>query len=170
MKKVRITPIHLVLFLYLFFFFFFFSLAHLYYNIIIIPFLFCGRWRPPIPGWLSIYRLFFWMLWEMLPSLIPAFALFTLSPSPSPSCTCHAGYLQVDGSIMSEEFFKAAYYGILISEQQVIRLKKEFIPWFIYSLFCLIISPSGQHVKKTIPDVSFNRTKINKISRITRHL
>ena len=65
------------------------------------------------------------MLWEMIPSLITAFRLFTLSPSPS--CTCHAGYLQVDGSILSEEFFKAAYYGNLKAEQQVIRLKKEFI-------------------------------------------
>ena len=64
----------------------------------------------------------------------------------NPSCTCHAGYLQVDGSIMSEEFFKAAYYGILKSEQQVIRIKKEFIAWFIYIL-------------QTIPDVIFNRTR-----------
>ena len=47
---------------------------------------------------------------------------------------------------MSEEFFKAAYYGILKSEQQVIRIKKEFIAWFIYIL-------------QTIPDVIFNRTR-----------
>ena len=73
------------------------------------------------------------MLWEMIPSLITAFRLFTLSPSPS--STCHAGYLQVDGSILSEEFFKAAYYGNLKAEQQMIRLKKEFIAWFIYIFF-----------------------------------
>ena len=35
---------------------------------------------------------------------------------------------------MSEEFFKAAYHGIPKAEQQVIRLKKEFIPWLIYTL------------------------------------
>ena len=91
------------------------------------------------------------MLWEMIPSLITAFPLFTLSPSPPrppfPSCTCNAGYLLVDGSIMSEEFFKAAYYGNLTAEQQGIRIKKEFIAWFIYILFCFNFSPSGQHVK-----------------------
>ena len=75
------------------------------------------------------------------------FRAFHPLPPPPPSLFLYAGYLQVDGSIMSEEFFKAAYYGILKSEQQVIRPKKEFIPWFIYILFCLIISPSGQHVK-----------------------
>ena len=67
--------------------------------------------------------------------------------SPSPSCTCNAGYLLIDGSIMSEEFFKAAYYANLTAEQQGIRLKKEFIAWFIYILFCFNFCPSGQHVK-----------------------
>ena len=81
------------------------------------------------------------MLWEMIPSLITAFPLFTLSPSPS--CTCNAGYLLVDGSIMSEEFFKAAYYGNLTAEQQGIRLKKEFIAWFIYILFCSNFPQAG---------------------------
>ena len=44
---------------------------------------------------------------------------------------------------MSEEFFKAAYYGNLTAEQQGIRLKKEFIAWFIYILFCSNFPQAG---------------------------
>ena len=94
---------------------------------------------------------------KMLPSLIS----YVLSRfSPSPSWACHTGYLQVGGSLISEEFFKAAYHGIPKAEWQVIRVKKEFIPGFIYSLCCLIVSPNGQHVNTILPDVSLTEQKL----------
>ena len=58
---------------------------------------------------------------------------------PPPFCTCHTGYLQVDCFIMSEEFFKAVCHGIPKAEQQVIHLKKEFIPWLIYILKQIVL-------------------------------
>ena len=86
------------------------------------------------------------MLWEMIPSLITALPLFTLSPSPS--CTCNAGYLLVDGSIMSEEFFKAAYYGNLTAEQQGIRLKKGIYCMVYLHSFLLHFFPKRAARKK----------------------
>ena len=136
----------------------FFFLAHICCNIINNS-LFVLQTLATSNSWLAehLWIIFFWlgdanklnkhgkqrsaMLWEMIPSLITAFPLFTLSPSPS--CTCNAGYLLVDVSIMSEEFFKAVYYGNLTAEQQGIRLKKEFIAWFIYILFCSNFPQAG---------------------------
>ena len=40
---------------------------------------------------------------------------------------------------MSEEFFKAVCHGIPKAEQQVIHLKKEFIPWLIYILKQIVL-------------------------------
>ena len=40
---------------------------------------------------------------------------------------------------MNEEFFKAVCHGIPKAEQQVIRLKKEFIPWLIYILKQIVL-------------------------------
>ena len=90
------------------------------------------------------------MLWEIasFSYFLRSFALFSLP------------YLsQVGGSLISEEFFKAANHGIPKAEWQVIRVKKEFIPGFIYSLCCLIVSPNVQRVNTILPDVSLTEQK-----------
>ena len=78
--------------------------------------------------------------------------------------------LQVDGFMIGEEFFKAVYYhGIPFSGTASDPFKRGiYSRVYLHSFLLNSFSLSTQHIK-TIPDVSFNRTKLNKNTRITCH-
>lgn len=77
--------------------------------------------------------------------------------------------LQVDGFIMGEEFFKAVYYGIPFSGTASDPFKTGiYSRVYLHSFSINFFALSTQHIK-IIPDVSFNRTKLNKNTRITSH-
>ena len=63
----------------------------------------------------------------------------------------HTGYLQVGGSLIREEFFKAAYHGIPKAERQVIRVKKRIYSMVYLQSLLLNCFPKGAAHKHNSP-------------------